>query len=190
MANIITNKQLVECVNYMLGHEYWYGASGEPSTESLLKTLSKRYPKYYNPANYKVGWTCDGREVADCSGNIKNALFRNGDPKGKWKYCAEQDLSANTMIEKAATESGPISTIPEIPGILVWKEGHVGTYVGNGIVTEERGHNYGCVQTKLSQRGWQKWFKLKWIKYEEKKNTINVTCIVDGKTYNGNIEEV
>ena len=31
-----------------------------------------------------------------------------------------------------ATVKGTIDTIPEIPGLAVWHEGHIGIYIGNG----------------------------------------------------------
>lgn len=189
MANIITNKQLVSFCKKFLGREYWYGCWGNKATEKLLAEKRKQYPKYYDQSAYKKGWTCDGKKVADCCGLLKAALFCNGDYDADAKYCSEQDLSANGMFKKGSTKTGPISTLPEIPGICVWKDGHIGVYIGDGQVIEERGHNFGCVQTTLSSRPWTDWFMCKWIKYEAKR-TINVTAIVDGVTYNGNIEEV
>ena len=63
-------------------------------------------------------------------------------------------------------EWGTIDTIPEIPGIAVRYDGHVGYYIGNGRVIEERGFNYGCVETALAGRGWLHWYKIPGIKYE------------------------
>ena len=62
-------------------------------------------------------------------------------------------------------EWGTIDTIPEIPGIAVRYDGHVGYYIGNGRVIEERGFNYGCVETALAGRGWLHWYKIPCIKY-------------------------
>lgn len=64
-------------------------------------------------------------------------------------------------------EWGTIDTIPDIPGIAVRYDGHVGVYVGNGEVVEERGFNYGCQLTQLKGRGWKHWYKLPFIKYDE-----------------------
>lgn len=190
MANIITNKQLVDYAKAMLNHEYWYGTYGQDATEKLLAEKKKQYPKYYNPDNYSKGWTCDGRKVFDCCGLLKGAIWCNGDPNAKPKYDSTQDLSANDMFKKGSSESGPISTLPEIPGTLVRYDGHVGIYIGEGVVIEARGHNYGVVKTILSQRKWTNWYKCKWINYAPSKKTVNVTVIVEGVTYNGNIEEV
>lgn len=189
MANVITNLQLVKYAENMLNHQYWYGTYGQKATQKLLEEKRKQYPKYYNESAYKVPWTCDSRKVFDCCGLLKGAIWCNGDPNAVPKYDSSQDLSANGMYDKGSSERGPISTLPEVPGILVRYDGHVGIYIGGGVVIEARGHNYGVVKTILSSRPWTDWYKCKWIKYETKK-TINVTVIVDGKTYNGNIEEV
>lgn len=185
---MITNTQLVKFAEAMLNHEYWYGTYGQEASKSLLESKKKQYPKYYDASKYSKGWTCDGRKVFDCAGLIKGANWCDGDPDAKVKYNSKEDKSANGLYE-AANEKGPISTLPEIPGIIVWKNGHVGIYIGGGVVIEAKGHDAGVVKTILSQRPWTNWFKCNFINYQ-KKSTINVTCIVDGKTYNGNIEEV
>ena len=42
----------------------------------------------------------------------------------------------------------------------------MGVYIGNGEVVEAKGHRYGVVKTKLSERPWTSYGKLKWINYE------------------------
>lgn len=185
---MITAKQLVDYAKAMLGKQYFYGTYGQAATEALLKAKSKQYPKYYNPDNYKKGWECNGEPVFDCCGLIKGAVWSKGNPENTPIYNSNEDRSANGMYEKA-TEKGQITTIPEIPGICVRYDGHVGIYIGNGDVIEARGHDWGVVQTKLKNRKWTDWYKCDLIEYP-KENTINVTVIVGGKTYNGNIKEV
>ena len=65
-------------------------------------------------------------------------------------------------------ENGSINNLPEIPGIMLHKSGHVGVYVGNGYAIEFRGRNYGCVKTPVSERNWIEWVKLPWFSYDEK----------------------
>ncbi len=62
---------------------------------------------------------------------------------------------------------GSISTLPEIVGLALHKDGHVGYYVGNGYAVEWRGFNYGCVKTKVAGRGWKYWYKLPFIDYND-----------------------
>lgn len=80
------------------------------------------------------------------------------------------DKSANGMFTYAKDSGcawGTIDTLPEIPGIAIRYDGHVGVYIGNNKVVEERGFNYGCVQTVVSDRNWTHWYQLPFIDYGE-----------------------
>lgn len=156
----ITNKQLIYYANAQLGRPYWYGTFGQIATSSLLKEKRKQYPSYYDQSKYQVKFTDQyGQRVHDCVGLIKGAVWSNGDPEGKPKYNSAQDVSANGLIQRC-TETGSIGSIPEIKGLIVWKDHHVGVYIGNGYVIEARGHDWGVVKTKVSERPWEKWGKL------------------------------
>lgn len=74
------------------------------------------------------------------------------------------DIGADTMYANA-TEKGTIDTIPEIPGLAVWHEGHIGIYIGGGKVIEAMGTKYGVVETELAGRGWTHWLKVPYITY-------------------------
>ena len=76
------------------------------------------------------------------------------------------DIGADAMYANAI-EKGTIDTIPEIPGLAVWHEGHIGIYVGNGEVIEAMGTRYGVVRTRLSERHWTHWLKIPYINYIE-----------------------
>ena len=75
------------------------------------------------------------------------------------------DVSANQMYY-AARESGPITTMPEIPGLAVWSDGHIGVYIGGGQVIEAMGTKYGVVKTQLAGRRWTHWLKIPYITYD------------------------
>ena len=62
---------------------------------------------------------------------------------------------------------GTIDTLPEIVGLALHTDGHVGYYVGNGYAVEWRGFSYGCVRTKVKERKWKYWYKLPFIQYGE-----------------------
>lgn len=156
----ITNKQLVAYAEGQLGRPYWYGTFGQTASPQLLKEKKKSYPDYYNQSKYKVKFTDQyGQRVHDCSGLIKGAVWSNGDPNGNPKYNGSQDTSANGLINKCV-ESGDVRSIPDVKGLMVWKDNHVGIYVGDGWVIEARGHDYGVVKTRLSDRPWVKWGRL------------------------------
>lgn len=57
--------------------------------------------------------------------------------------------------------------MPEVPGLLLFKPGHVGVYIGAKKVVEAKGHAYGVVETNLADGNWQTWGMLKWIDYSD-----------------------
>ena len=159
-----TNTGLASFAVGCLGRPYIYGTYGQILTERLLQTKAMQYPSRlsdkrvaYARAHYI------GKRVSDCEGLIKNYLWADS-PNEAPIYNSKQDLSANGAFE-AATVKGKIGTIPEIPGICVRYNGHVGVYIGGGYVVEARGFDYGCVKTKLNERGWTDWFEHPWILY-------------------------
>ena len=76
------------------------------------------------------------------------------------------ERSANDWL-KHASETGPISTIPDIIGVTVHYNNHMGVYIGSGEVVEARGTFYGVVQTKLADRGWTSWAKYAELEYDQ-----------------------
>lgn len=101
-----------------------------------------------------------GKIVVDCSGLIIQA-YRSAIP-------GYGDKTANTLYSKTV-ENGPIATIPEIPGLCVWKKGHIGMYIGNGKVVEAAGTNIGVVASALKAPAgitpWTNWGKLADVNY-------------------------
>ena len=57
------------------------------------------------------------------------------------------------------------NTLPEIVGLALFTDGHIGYYVGGGYAVEWRGFNYGCVKTVVKERTWKHWAKLPFINY-------------------------
>ena len=165
-----------------LGSPYWYGACMYKCTESLLKRKSGQYPGHYTSA--RMGRYRDDiakkKVCSDCVGAIKGYMWTNGgagalaafgkDGSVFSKYGANgcPDKSANGMFEYAKSkgaEWGTIGSIPNLPGVAVRYDGHVGVYLGDGLVVEWRGFAYGSQITKLSGRKWTHWYKLPFIDY-------------------------
>lgn len=157
-----TNKGLVEYAKAQLGKPYWYGTYGKAASEELYKLKKRQYPD-----NYKWAYrgTEAGIKVHDCVGLIKGYLWSDNADDAFPQYNSAQDVSANGMNKKCVIR-GNMDCMPEVEGVLVFFDGHVGIYEGNGFVIEARGRNYGVVRTRLKDRKWKNWGYCPFITYE------------------------
>lgn len=155
-----TAKGLVEYVLAQLGRPYWYGTFGQAASKALYDQKKNQYPQRYE-------WEYNGESVKvhDCVGLVKGYLWCDGPEDTTPVYNAAQDLSANSM-RNACKINGEIATMPEIPGLLVFYNGHVGVYIGGGEVVECRSRKYGVVKTRLADRPWTSWGYCPYITYE------------------------
>lgn len=158
-----TNIGLVEYAREQLGKPYFYGTYGTAASAALYEKKKKQYPAYYKWA-YESKY--DGIKVHDCVGLIKGYLWSNSPEDVNPKYNSKQDRSANGM-RGLCQISGSIDTLPEVVGVLVFFDGHVGVYEGNGNVIEARGHAFGVVRTKVKGRPWKTWGYCPYISYVE-----------------------
>ena len=164
-----TNIGLVEWANfaYENGWGYVWGSYGNVLTENQLQQyISISGSRVLDKEEYiRSHWM--GRRTSDCVGLIKGYGWYNSDT-GNIEYGTNgmPDLSANGM-HNAAIEKGPMSTMPEIPGLAVWQEGHIGIYIGNGYVIQAANTFDGVIKTNLSYNRWQEWLKVPYINYEE-----------------------
>lgn len=158
-----TANGLVAYAIAQLGRPYWYGTFGQGANESLHQQKKNQYPNQY-------AWEYlpeeAGLKVHDCVGLVKGYLWGESTEDTNPVYNAQQDKSANGMYA-ACPVKGDISTMPEIPGVLVFKNHHMGVYVGNGEVVEARSRRYGVVKTKLTDRAWKNWGYCPYISYEQ-----------------------
>lgn len=175
-----TNKGLIEYCKAQLGKPYWYGTFGNTASASLYQAKKKQYPAYYTAEDFSTQY---GQRVHDCVGIIKAYLWCET-PTSTPKYNASQDVSANGMRGKCKV-SGDINTMPEIAGLLVFMQGHVGVYIGNGEVIEARGHAYGVVKTRLKDRPWKWWGECPYIEYEKAQPKLSIDevarQVIEGK---------
>lgn len=166
------NLDLVKwCENaYKNGWGYVYGGYGQVCTKQYLDQQASLFPGNNEAGGEmrQVGEKWLGKKVCDCIGLIKSYAWYNAD-SGEIVAGSNgfTDCGANS-IWSSVTESGPISNMPDTPGLAVWMDGHIGVYIGNGEVIEAQGTAYGVVKTELNGRGWTKWLKIPNIKYIDK----------------------
>lgn len=161
---MITNLDLVAWARKLhdQGAVYWYGTVAQKCAKDLLQQKAKQYPNHYGPermARYESDIK-NGLVAADCVGLIKSAFWTDcGQHAMKYKSGNMPDTNANGLIN-LCTLRGSMKDLPELPGLIMWKDGHVGVYAGNGKVIEARGFKYGIPETNVKDRGWLKWGKL------------------------------
>lgn len=115
--------------------------------------------------------------LSDCFGFIKGILW--GYPNhGQYGSQNVKDINANTMIKQCSHVSDNMQKAQK--GWLVWMDGHIGIYIGDGIVIEsspiwengiQRTYCKGCgIKNKyqLHERQWKKCGMLdQYINYNE-----------------------
>lgn len=164
------NKGLVEYAQRALAEKWGYvwGTFGNELTPKLFEAKIKQYPNEVGRYKDFISRTWLHRKTSDCVGLIKSYMWFED---GTIKYDAKTDVSANGMFERAK-EKGSIETMPEIKGLLVWKKGHIGIYIGNGWVIEANSTRKGVIKTPLKGTGstaWTNWLKCPFITYETEK---------------------
>ena len=148
------------------GWGYVWGTYGNVLTDSLFDYKLEQYPD--GVGNYEdfieANWL--GGRTTDCVGLIKGYGWLDPDTLTiGYATNGMPDYGANQMY-RSASVSGTIDTIPEIPGLAVWCDGHIGVYIGNGEVIEAMGTKYGVVKTKLADRNWTHWLEIEYISYD------------------------
>ena len=149
------------------GWGYVWGSQGELLTESRFQSLAASYPKEVGGYEEWIRTHWLGKRTADCSGLIRGYWWLDAETQ-EVKYGSNgiPAMGADAMYQ-AAAEKGPMSTMPEIPGLGVWHKGHIGIYIGNGEVVEAMSTRKGVVRTQLANGHWTAWIKIPYINYIE-----------------------
>ena len=138
-----TGKGLAEFAYSKIGTPYFYGAKWNVLTENYMQQMHRLYPdkvtNAYMEKARKKGQL--GKKNTDCSGLIYG--YRNKNLGSYQLYSTAKKRMPITEVDKFA------------PGVVLWKKGHVGVYVGDGWCVEAKGINYGVVMTKVSEQNWQ-----------------------------------
>ena len=166
---------------------YVLGPWGWPATDkNKSRAISKQ--AYNNTAARKVKINAASRDTFffDCSGLIKGILWGwCGDPNkayGGAGYACNGVPNSGALINLCTGVSTNFQTI--IPGELLYMDGHVGVYIGDGKVIEcSPKWEDGVQMTNLGNTGyteghsrvWLKHGKLPWIDYSVVLEEINDT---------------
>lgn len=174
---MFTNNGLVEYAKKALSEKWGYvwGTFGYILTESLFQEKLKQYPEEVGKYKDFIRNNWLNHKTADCVGLIKGYYWTN--EGGRIIYNPKTDISANGMYS-IATEKDTIDSLPEIPGLCLWKSGHIGIYIGNGEVIEAHGTMYGVIKTPLKGTGatnWTHWLKCPHITYEEPEKFTDIS---------------
>lgn len=153
------------------GWGYVFGGQGQLYTKELAEDWARRRRSGRDYDYFVVRcarWF--GKIVVDCSGLIIEA-YRS-------QISGYGDKTANTLFRRCV-QTGKLSTIPNIPGLCVWRSGHIGLYIGDGKVVEAGGTSVGVVTSELqspaSNKRWTNWGRMADVDYENTSTPPNDT---------------
>lgn len=147
---------------------YVLGTFGRVLDDALLNDKLKQYPNAVSSSESFIREHWVGGRAADCVGLIKGYVWYNADT-GTIDYRAHglPDVDAGGMYNLASVR-GTIDTMPEIPGLAVYRMGrHIGVYVGGGEVIHAMDAEHGVVRSKLSDGGWTHWLQVPGVEYAD-----------------------
>lgn len=169
------SKWILKYVEAQLGRPYWRGGYGQHASMALLEYERKRFPESYKAADFEKQ-AREGQKVHDCSGLPKGAMLCttvNGDPNKD--LLKPYDKNPKMLWDAATVKSDDMGKFPRIPAYLVYNsnKSHVGVYVGGEDVIEARGHAYGVVRSKITDKRWKFWSDYFCCDYSDQKKEVD-----------------
>lgn len=150
----MTGTELAYYAKSKLGTPYFYGMKMNKLTEAKITSLHNLYPQTVSN-NYIAKARRQGQVNkinTDCSGLIYGYTGRM--------------LGSAQLYSKAKTRLDIKEWSKFAKGVVLWREGHVGVYVGDGKVVEAKGINYGVVETDIKTGTWRYGLTFDWMEYE------------------------
>lgn len=171
---------------------YIWGGIGLPITTETIERAKKSYSR-----NTTAGYAAAAKKLSgdpkafyfDCIGLIKSILWGwNGDNTktyGGAKYASNgvPDIGADATITKCSEVSTKF-TSSMVPGEAVWRSGHIGIYIGDGLAVEctpawKNGVQITAVgnmgkKSGYNTRTWTKHGKLPWVDYSEEREDNSI----------------
>ena len=182
---MMTDKEFIDGAYKALYSKTMYvnGAFGAPATAYN----KARYSNKNNSSRiYKIQNAPLGTYFFDCVCLVKGLLWGwRADPydrNGGAIYASNgvPDVGEDSMIRMCTYFSTDFAGI--VPGAVVWLPGHIGIYVGNGLVIEATAAWTGNVlmsccanvgrKSGYPQRMWTKWGMLPWVRYTNKEDDM------------------
>ena len=172
---------------------YMKGVFGSPITESLIKEKAVQYPSWYTAERQKKFRSLIGKSYFgfDCVCLVKGLLWNwVGNLKKEhggatYKANGVPDIGTEAMIAACKDVTTNFADIQV--GELLWMQGHVGVYIGDGLAVECTTSWKNCVQitavhnigkkSGYNSRKWTKHGKLPYVSYpaEVKQEQSTVT---------------
>ena len=161
---MIETQALIDKFKYAIENKWGYiwGAAGSVWTQAKQNAATRE-----QTVKYGQKWV--GHYVADCSGMFSWAFKQ----LGGYMY-----HGSDTMFRKYTTARGELKAGKRtdgqelLPGtaVFVWKPkdqkyGHVGLYIGDGIVIEAASTSSGVIRSKVSASKWTHWGEMKDVNY-------------------------
>ena len=147
---------------------YIWGQQGAEWTAAKQANLEKRYnadpqgmSKYKTSVQYGKQWI--GHRVWDCAGLCRDAAKQHG---------ISIHSGSNLIWDCDLSAKGTLTKGMKLPvGALVFcgtadNKSHVGTYTGDGLVTEASSPRVGVIQSTLDCGKWKFWGLEKGVTYE------------------------
>jgi hypothetical protein len=189
---IKTNLELVDrAINVVNNYKTLYvmGGWGQPLTNKNKERLINAHKYNQDPTRAQMINNASSDTIAfDCVCFIKSLLWGwDGDlnhPNGGANYGSNgvPDKNADQMIQLCYEVSSDFSNI-EI-GEVVWTDGHVGIYIGNGLAIESTPSWENCLQitacnkqiSGYNTRTWKTHGKLPYIEYQDPMTIETYRC--------------
>lgn len=167
---MIKASELITKFQYAIDDRWGYiwGTAGVLWTEAKQKQLEQTTdPDREQGRKYGRKWI--GHYVADCSGMFYWAFKQ----LGGYMYHGSNTMWNKYCVNQGKLKSGRREDGEELkPGTAVFtynktkkNRGHVGLYIGNGIVIEAAGTSAGVCKSKVSDKKWVEWGELKGVDY-------------------------
>lgn len=164
---MFTGKGLVEFAQAAKKNNvhYLYGCAYEILTVARLVELYNSYPKYISSSRYDYALkNYINTRCTDCSGLVYG-----------YTKDVKRRTSAALWNQAAIREKINFNRLNEIPvGAVLWREGHVGIYIGNGQDIEAQGFDTGIVQRNVKNTTFTHYLLFNDFKYNKPVSGIKI----------------